>query len=375
MTTPDPHPNTTNDLVPHLVPDLVPDRPRAHCETTSSPVPSSSIGDEVTEPSAPRPTTSSQTQDDHPHNQPVTTVSNPMDSGQQVEPHGSDLTDLIEGIRSTWGPFARDAEQVIDTLLGQRAEIASNRNALALKLADLRAEHVRLRAGVAALVDMAEDLLDHSSVIGADFPNLVDELRALVPQASAPGELHDQPHQQHERSEAPQPDGQDDEQLSALGVADQGMHGRSVGAAPAAGLGFDEIRDVTGQMTLSEEWFDLVADLPVSEEVEDLGLRVRDIVTISRWLEPAVERILAARLDETQVEARELRERGDRWQHAWLDQTANLATAQPSQSGCWVARYGDWSGIAVFGSELEALRYTNDHDGMVASFVQWGEVR
>lgn len=56
-----------------------------------------------------------------------------------------------------------------------------------------------------------------------------------------------------------------------------------------------------------------------------------------------------------------------------LDRLERLeAGAQP---GCWVARYSDWSGIAVFGSELEALRYTNDHDGMVASFVQWGEVR
>lgn len=57
--------------------------------------------------------------------------------------------------------------------------------------------------------------------------------------------------------------------------------------------------DATEREALGEEWFDLVGDLPVPEEVAELGVRqVRDVVTISRWLEPAVEAIIAARLGE-----------------------------------------------------------------------------
>ena len=46
-----------------------------------------------------------------------------------------------------------------------------------------------------------------------------------------------------------------------------------------------------------------------------------------------------------------------------------------SSGGCWIVRYSDWSGIAVFATELEALRYANDNGVMQAEFHQWGEVR
>lgn len=250
-----------NDLVPHLVPDLVPGADGATSETTSSPVPSSSIGDEVGEPPPPRPTTSSQTQDDHPQEHPVTTVSNPMRSDDNAVPHTAGLEDLIEGIRATWGPFARDAEQVIDALLGQRDAIAANRNALALKLANLRAEHVRLRAGLEALAGVTRD----------------DRMRSALLALLAP------------KSETASEDGCPFNKAECDPLVN-GCDGECDGPATEAAL--------------SEDWFDLVADIPVSEEVEELGLRVRDIATISRWMEPAVERILAARLVDTEVRLR-----------------------------------------------------------------------
>lgn len=43
--------------------------------------------------------------------------------------------------------------------------------------------------------------------------------------------------------------------------------------------------------------------------------------------------------------------------------------------GCWIVAYSDWPGFAVFGDEIDALRFANEHDGMKASFVPWGEVR
>ncbi len=44
-------------------------------------------------------------------------------------------------------------------------------------------------------------------------------------------------------------------------------------------------------------------------------------------------------------------------------------------NGCWVVYYADWSGIAVFGTEIDALRYANDNDGMRAEYVGWGLIR
>lgn len=99
MTTPDPHTNNPHDLVPHLVPDLVPGADGADGETTSSPVPSSSIGDEVSEPPRPRPTTSSPDRDEHPAEHPVTTASNLMDSGDDGPPHGPGLAAAREVLR------------------------------------------------------------------------------------------------------------------------------------------------------------------------------------------------------------------------------------------------------------------------------------
>ena len=42
--------------------------------------------------------------------------------------------------------------------------------------------------------------------------------------------------------------------------------------------------------------------------------------------------------------------------------------------GVWLATYSDWSGIAVFGDELEALRYANGRS-MQVEFKPWGEIR
>lgn len=59
MTSPDhptQHPTTVR---PQLRPDFVPKGPPGNAESTSSPVPISSIGDEVAQPARPRPTTSS----------------------------------------------------------------------------------------------------------------------------------------------------------------------------------------------------------------------------------------------------------------------------------------------------------------------------
>lgn len=43
--------------------------------------------------------------------------------------------------------------------------------------------------------------------------------------------------------------------------------------------------------------------------------------------------------------------------------------------GVWVAHYGDWSSIAIFATEIEALRYAVARDGMTAEFMEWGEIR
>lgn len=44
-------------------------------------------------------------------------------------------------------------------------------------------------------------------------------------------------------------------------------------------------------------------------------------------------------------------------------------------AGCWVVRYGDWSGIAIFGDELTALRYALEHNMDSCSFETWGQLR
>ncbi len=44
----------------------------------------------------------------------------------------------------------------------------------------------------------------------------------------------------------------------------------------------------------------------------------------------------------------------------------------PPPVGVWVAYYHDKSAVLVFGSELEALRHSNDHGGMVVRFVKFG---
>jgi hypothetical protein len=49
------------------------------------------------------------------------------------------------------------------------------------------------------------------------------------------------------------------------------------------------------------------------------------------------------------------------------------ATAPPD--GPWMARHHDWSGIALFAEEIDALRYAIGHDMSVVERVAWGEVR
>lgn len=49
-------------------------------------------------------------------------------------------------------------------------------------------------------------------------------------------------------------------------------------------------------------------------------------------------------------------------------------TTDEASAGVWIARHSDWSGIAVFATEIEALRYAVDHSMQVA-FMTWGEIR
>ncbi len=42
--------------------------------------------------------------------------------------------------------------------------------------------------------------------------------------------------------------------------------------------------------------------------------------------------------------------------------------------GCWLAYYHDWSAMAVFDQEIDALRYALDK-AMAVRFVEWGAVR
>ena len=40
----------------------------------------------------------------------------------------------------------------------------------------------------------------------------------------------------------------------------------------------------------------------------------------------------------------------------------------------WFAAYHDWSGCAVFATEAEALRFGNDHGGMLVAEIRYGEM-
>lgn len=51
-----------------------------------------------------------------------------------------------------------------------------------------------------------------------------------------------------------------------------------------------------------------------------------------------------------------------------------IFTAEGQQvrtGGCWLAHHSDWSGFAVFGSELDALRHAVEHS-MTVVFAEWG---
>jgi hypothetical protein len=50
-----------------------------------------------------------------------------------------------------------------------------------------------------------------------------------------------------------------------------------------------------------------------------------------------------------------------------------LGLERPSSEGVWIAYYGDWSGVAVFPSELAALRHSVDGGGgMMVAFCPFG---
>jgi len=53
------------------------------------------------------------------------------------------------------------------------------------------------------------------------------------------------------------------------------------------------------------------------------------------------------------------------------DPTTPAAAAQP---GFWLAYYPDWSGIAAFPTEIEALRYAVS-TSMQVEFRVWGDIR
>lgn len=60
--------------------------------------------------------------------------------------------------------------------------------------------------------------------------------------------------------------------------------------------------------------------------------------------------------------------------HALLASAAVPACPRPA--GAWLCYYSDWSGIAVFGDELDAHRYSAERGGgMTVVFTTWGEVR
>lgn len=47
---------------------------------------------------------------------------------------------------------------------------------------------------------------------------------------------------------------------------------------------------------------------------------------------------------------------------------------EPAPGGFWLAYYSDYSGFAVFATEIEALRYAVDRS-MQVEFKNWGEGR
>lgn len=51
-----------------------------------------------------------------------------------------------------------------------------------------------------------------------------------------------------------------------------------------------------------------------------------------------------------------------------------MAELTDDGAGCWVAYYSDWSGVAVFPTEIEALRYAVSRS-MLVEFKPWGEIR
>lgn len=54
-----------------------------------------------------------------------------------------------------------------------------------------------------------------------------------------------------------------------------------------------------------------------------------------------------------------------------LDDARRTENAKP---GFWLVYYSDWSGIAVFDTEIDALRYAVEKQ-MQVEFRQWGEIR
>lgn len=59
-------------------------------------------------------------------------------------------------------------------------------------------------------------------------------------------------------------------------------------------------------------------------------------------------------------------------QRVGVDPIPERSEAQTATQGCWVAHHPDWSSLALFHDELEALRYGVKH-GMQVRTVSWGE--
>lgn len=49
-----------------------------------------------------------------------------------------------------------------------------------------------------------------------------------------------------------------------------------------------------------------------------------------------------------------------------------LHEVNDAENGCWLAYHGDFSGLAVFSEEVDALRYAVENS-MKVSYVLWGE--
>lgn len=174
MTTSTDPTNTPDDCVPQCVPDCVPDPARAPGETSASPSPSSSMGDALSEPSAPRP-----------HD------CVPGTSGEGAEPHGSGVARatpwLVEIPTDGWllapstvfGLVRRleAAERDRDEARAHAAAEAAEYEAMVVQRNEQQARADAARARAAA----AESALAAVKALADDLSSEIDELRDNLP--------------------------------------------------------------------------------------------------------------------------------------------------------------------------------------------------